>query len=448
MSMQASCPISEVDRALSSYIHSRGETLKIRRTISKYLTSSLRPVTAATQNRHLNHECPHNLTAANTYPPGLGGLRLQYLQALRARNQAQTRHRELQTSLQALQERHLEDNPTQLDTDNDNDAVRGYIALLRQRRRVAELQVIQDALDKLLNAKPKHGPMDPRLLVKSTIGEQPDLPAERLEQISQIDEDQTGIFKLKQVVLESKTAMERAQAARQRAQDFYDGSASLEAQVYALERARDELHEWVQGELAKMEEESVFLEDASPVKKSIKDASEIVDVASAEVQIREAYDKYTACRAKLLNAYLNLQQPPQLVPEDDKTTTQDTQSDKQANDSVKPSMPITKVIPHLPHLTQIANEDRVLLRQTVYLQSQIAARDQDIEEALLRISGESHLLPAGSKDVSAWVKTAREAEAATEEAVKKHLQTCKQELGSISAILELSSLQSKVLDTV
>ena len=112
MPAQTTCPIPEVDRALSSYINSREDTLRIRRTLSKYLTSSLRPVNAATQNQHLNHECPQNLSAANTNPPGLKDVRLEYLQALRARSQAQARHRELQASLEDLRNRYVDENPT------------------------------------------------------------------------------------------------------------------------------------------------------------------------------------------------------------------------------------------------------------------------------------------------------------------------------------------------
>lgn len=446
MPAQTQCPISEIDRALSSYINTREDTLKIRRTLSRFLTSSIRPVNAATQNYHLNHECPQNLTAANTYPPGLKDLRMQYLQALRVKNQAQSRHQELQASLQALQERHFEEHPTQSESEHDNDTVRAYVALLRQRQRVTELQVIQDSLDKLVSAKPSHASTDPKTIVKENIGEQPDLPVERLEQIAQVDDDQIGIFKLKQEVLESKAAMERAQAARQKAQVEAPDQPSLRAQVCALEQARDELQEWVQGELAKLEEESLFLEDASPVKRTVKD-SPAVDVASAETQVREAYDKYTLSRAKLLERYNSLQQPYQTTKEEEASGNNIRKNNNEANSS-KPSMPIIKLLPHLPHLTQSANEERTLLRQTVYLENQIAAKNRDMEEALLRLSGESHLLPAGSKDISAWSKTAKEAEIATQEFVKQHLQASQQELSNVDTILELSSLQSKVLDAV
>jgi len=447
MPSQTSYPISEVDRALSSYVNSREDTLRIRRTLSKYLTSSLRPVTAATQNQHLNHECPQALAVANTNPPGLKDTRLDYLQALRARNQAQARHCELQASLEQLRDRHVDENPTQPESEYDNDVTRSYVSLLRQRRRYAELQVIQESLEKLLSAKPSNASADPRDLVKSAIGEQPDLPVERLDHLSQAHDDQASIFKLKQEVLEARAAMERAQAASKKALEETQEEPSLQAQVYALEQARNEIVDWVQNELAKMEEETTFPEDASPMKRPMSEAAP-VDLASAETQVRESYDQYTAARANLLKVHASFQQPLDIPSLNQDTAVPAPDSDTNQPKSSRPDRPITKLLPHLPHFSQIANNERSLLQLSVYLETQIASADQDIQDALLRLAGESHLLPTGSKDVVAWAKTAREAEAATEEFVKQRLQESKKEVGSVKTIVELCSLQGRVLEAI
>jgi hypothetical protein len=442
MPTPTACPISEVDRALSSYINPRDDTLKIRRTLSKYLTASLRPVNLATQNQHLNHECPNTVSAANTNPPGLKDSRLQYLQALRARNQAQARHRELQASLEQLHQRHVDENPTQPQSDYDTEPIRGYVSILRQRRRLAELKVIQESLEKLVNARPSDTSKDPKDLIQATLGEQPSLPAERLDQLSQPQDDQTWIFKLKQEVLEARTALDRANAARKKAQSELRGQPNLQQQVYALEHARDEIVEWVQGELAKMEEDSVFLEDASPIKHQPGATSEPAGLGDVEARIREAYDTYTASRASLIKSYESLQQQPEVSNEKSKVEEPSIQP---AADPAKPSMPTVKLLPHLPHLTRTAINDRALLQQSVYLQAQIASADQEIQEALLRLSGESHLLPAGSKDVADWGKTAAEAEKATREFVEERLAASRQEMSNVGAVVELCALQSMVL---
>jgi hypothetical protein len=179
----------------------------------------------------------------------------------------------------------------------------------------------------------------------------------------------------------------------------------------------------MQGELAKMEEDSVFLEDASPVKRSAQDDGPI-DLESAETRIRTSYERYTAARAALIESYNSLAEPPREVSK--------TEGDAAAKDSVELGKdtnmvkPITKLLPHLPLLARSAQNERSLLQQAVYLQSQLAASDQELEEALLRLSGESHLLPAGTKDASAWGKVAKETENATEAFVKGHLFTAKQ----------------------
>lgn len=301
--------------------------------------------------------------------------------------------------------------------------------------------MVQDALEKLLISRPSHTPKDPKDLVRESIGEQPDLPAERLEQLSPNNDDQTWTFKLKQEVLESRSTMDRAKAARSEAQSKSQNSPSLAQQVHALECARDEIVEWVQGELAKMEEDSIFLEDASPIKRNPSTPSP-VDLESIEQRIRAAYNRYTASRAQLLENYKSLQSPH--IPEANHAPDS-TKKDLDTQQSAPSKRPITSILPHLPHLAHIANNDRALLQRSVFLQSQLASADHEIEEALLRLSGESHLLPAGSKDVAAWGRTAAEKETEMEEVVKGHLEKSKEEVGSVSRIVELCSLQSEVL---
>jgi hypothetical protein len=444
MPAQTTCPISGVDRALSSYINSREDTLRIRRTLSKYLTASLRPVNSATQNQHLSHECPQSISATNTNPPGLKGQRLEYLLALRAKSQAQARHRELQQSLEDLHTRHVEETPTYTQSEHNNEATGGYVALLRQRRKHAELEVVQDALDRLLSAKPIHALQDPRALVQQTIGEQPDLPSERLPQDAQSQGEQSMILKLKQEVLEARASMDRANLDRTQAQSKAARSPpALQQQVHALERARDEIVDWVQCELGKLEEDSVFLEDASPIKRPAVAAP--IDLSSADSHIRNAYDQYTLARASLIESWGALDQPLQTAASNESKPKEPTDSDKSQENKI-PVMPAIRLLPHLPHLARSAQTERALLQQSVYLQTQIASADQEIEEALLRLSAESHLLPAGSKDVSAWGSTATEAGAATSEFVKKRLQASRQEIASVGTIVELCSLQSKVLE--
>ncbi|KAG9203587.1 hypothetical protein G6514_002605 [Epicoccum nigrum] len=445
MPAETACPISGVDQALASYINSRDETLRIRRTLSRYLTSSLRPVDHATQDQHVNHECPQRITATSTNPPGLKGSRIAYLQALRIKSQAEAKHAELQTSLEDIRRRHFDDNPTLSRSGQDDEVTRNYIDLLRRRRKFAELGVIQEALEKLQNAKPPTQYHDPRDHIQQVLGEQPDLPAERLEQITQTEVDQTSIFKLKQEVLEARSRMDQANSARKQATSTAREHPGLQQQVHALDKARHEIVEWMQGELAKMEEDSVFLEDASPIKRPRQEDA-LDDLECAEARVRASYEQYIATRAEVIEAYEGLVEP---LPQYDEAKTDGTTTGSSgASTDTKLSKPVTKLLPHLPQLARCAQNEHSLLQQAVYLQNQMSAADQELEEALLRLSAESHLLPGGSKAASDWGKMASQAEFATEMTVKEHLQGSRHEVSSISAIVDLCSLQGKVLTSV
>ena len=438
------CPVAEVDRTLSPYINSRQDTVRIRRILSRYLTANLRPVTAATQTQHLSHECPLDCSAVNVKPPSIAHVRLDYLLALQARLQAQARHRQLQSSLEELQSRHVVEAPVQIDSAYDNEVTRSYVSLLRQRRRFEELQVIQESLERLLTANPSIEPKDPKILVHESIGEQPGLPAERLDSLTQSQDDESWVFKLKKEVLEAKASMDRANVAKTASQNQRREAPSLPHQVYALSCARDEMVQWVEGELAKMNEESEFLEDASPVKKS-NGGIPLQDIGSVESQVRKFYDQYTAARSKLVVAQESVQQPVTSRTTSSSTFHDQTRPSGQPTDKSSSNQPITSILPYLTRLAKTAEHERSLLQQAVYLQAQLASADEEITDSLSKLSGESHLIPSGSKGITAWGKIATEAEAGTSKFAMSQLQDSRQEINTINTIVDLCSLQSKVL---
>ncbi|KAL5116267.1 hypothetical protein ACEQ8H_005825 [Pleosporales sp. CAS-2024a] len=442
MPAPTNCPIAEVDRALSAYINSREDTLRVRRILSRYLTTSLRPVNAATRSQHINHECPDNISTTSTNPPGLKGCRLEYLEALRAHSQAQAKHKELQAVLEDLRQRHVDENPTQAQSDLDDGNTQAHVAFLRQRKRLAELQIIQDSLEQLLAARPPYAHKDLKAVVQESIGEQPNLPAERLDQLSQANDDGSWVFKLKQEVVESRANMDRAKAARASAQDKWRGEASLDAQVYALSCARDEIVEWVQNELAKLEEDSIFLEDASPMKPCQPTTTNTAsDITTVEQSVQNAYNNYVSCRSALLSAYTALSNP---APVESQI---DDEADKTTEMHAKSALPLTKLLAHIPHLTVTARNDRALTQQAIYLESHLSSADKDMQDTLLRLAGESHLLPAGSKEVAAWGRTAQDTSTQTAEFVLEKVRMSEEEMRGVERIANLAKLQRDVLQS-
>lgn len=440
-----SCPVPDVDRALSPYIRSREEALKIRRTLSKYLAASLRPVNAATQSQHLNHEVPQGLGAVGTNPPGLKGTRGAYLDAIRNHKAAQTKLERLQSSLAELQERHLT-KPTIKDDSEENDMFQSYISLLRQRRRFAELEIVTKSLEKLLNVNPIQGSREPRDRIKDLIGEQPSLPAERLESLSVREENDSSILKLKKEVIDARTSMELSKAARSEVHDTTRETPSLEVQVHALARARDEMVVWVQNELAKMEEESGFLEDASPVKPSAAKPQD-QDLALSESQIQTCYTQYTTSRSAAIKYHQSLQQQQASLPKPGYDVANNGESTSQDTEKPRSNTRTAHLLPYLPHLAQIHANERLILMNAVYLQTQISSGDDEISESLARLADESHLLPSGARGVEPWSRTVAELEERNTETVNERLKDSQLEINKIAAIVNLCTLQGEVLNS-
>ncbi|KAJ4345298.1 uncharacterized protein N0V89_011428 [Didymosphaeria variabile] len=440
------CPVPDIDRALSPYINTREETLRVRRTLSRYLTASLRPVNAATQNQHLNHEIPHNLGAVGTNPPGLKGSRGAYLEAIRSKKAAQAKLERLQASLEELQQRHVVESSVKV-SPQETDVAQSYITLLRQRRRFAEIEIVQASLEKLLNVNPIEGLKDPRDLVKDSIGEQPSLPAERFESLAHAENSASSILKLKNEVLEARSSMDRARAARNEVHGASQDVPSLAVQVYALSRAREEIVEWVQGELSKMDEESGFIEDASPVKRPVAQPNG-QDLASSESQIRSCYNQYTASRANAIEGHHSFQQPPATRQGELEEAKQDTYTTAQNTTSGSSKVLVASLLPHLSHLARHHTNERLMLLQTLYLQNQISSADEAMGDSLARLADESHLLPSGSRGIEPWGTAVAELETRNLESVEERLHSSRSNINNIATIIDLCSLQSKVLDSI
>ena len=178
-------------------------------------------------------------------------------------------------------------------------------------------------------------------------------------------------------------------------------------------------------------------------------ADSVLDSVSVTSRIQASYDKYTAARARLLEAHTSLQNPMPVSENYSQSNNNSAQIASNATSS-KPTNPISKLLPYLPHLANTTTNERALTQHTVYLAAHLAAADQEAQEALMRLSGESHLLPAagGSREAGAWARTAAEAEAATEQLVKERLEESRKEVSSVTTIVDLCSLQSKVLDAM
>ncbi|OCL07094.1 hypothetical protein AOQ84DRAFT_409564 [Glonium stellatum] len=436
-------PLPEVEAALSPYIHSRQETLNIRKKVARYLESQLASADESnSENSRLIVECVPLSLRVKRVPPEINGIRRTYLEALQANVAARERYSGLKSELDELRSQHATDSASRLDVAYDQEATCAYINLLRQRRRFNKLQVIQKTLDKLVDAQPNPGRKDMRTLLKEKLGEQPDLPASKLEPQAPNQEVEDLIFKLKKEVLETKQGMDRANAIRAEAQKQQETveEPRLEAQVYALRCARNELVSWVEGELAKLsEDESEMLEDQSPQKKLGGVENSESAGCSYQEQIKELYDKYVSSRASLIAAIDSIPTSVQYGPAGSETVESKSSSGL-SQGTASTTVKVTGVLPYVPALLQASRDERSLLQQTAYLRHQLASASEETLRTIRRLADESHLVAPGTNSALDWATATKDAAASTKKYVEESLEEGeKHALGAKEVLAEVQA---------
>jgi hypothetical protein len=93
------CPIPQVEDALSPYIHTRQETIRIRQSLTEYLKKHLQDEQPLS---HLSLTCPPPSLKATTTSIPSDGLYKQYLEALTAHQRVQDRYAAIKDEIHEL----------------------------------------------------------------------------------------------------------------------------------------------------------------------------------------------------------------------------------------------------------------------------------------------------------------------------------------------------------
>jgi len=427
MSTPVPCPIPEVEQALAPFIKSRQQAFAIRASLAKYLIANTPSTGGAPPHTH--HLQLHNPPSLKAIPaPSSSHLpptHRAYLRALQAKAQAQERYNALQTKLNDERHAHHASSPTETTIPCDTDLIANYIALLRQRARCSALRVIRHSLESLLASAPTLNHTDPKTLVTTTLGDQANLPSERLESLgSRNTEVDDHIFRLKKELLHVKGAVESLDRDRAAVLPHTPGrqTASLEDEVYALTCARDELVDWVEKALSRIsDEDTELLDNASPIKGVSAQQTAEWDTGDIERKTKELYEKYTAARAsiiKTLSSRSSSVVPTSTWPPSSHPADQPGSKPKQGDQEI--SVPVVQS--YLQELMHTAEQERSLLEHTVYLQLKLSSATTSIEEALGRLSNESHLLSSSSQSLSAWTEASKQNNVDVENTIKEYLQ--------------------------
>lgn len=303
-----------------------------------------------------------------------------------------------------------------------SESVREYIQLLHQRRQHRKLEIIQDAITRLVDSESNPVHVDLKASIKEKLGEPPQSPIPSLDQTDASSKVSELTFRLKKELLIAKSRLEDAKTAKTtaEAERSMEPPTMLE-KVETLRKARDALIAWVEGELAKIPEidpdqsqiDMSFMEDDAQ-SSTMEDISD-EDLAS---KVEELYHRYTTARENLLenvNATITAStakttQTPTSLEQTHPSHAQSTHltNPNNTNENSNPDRLATKLLPYLPVLSSTQTTSASLQVQTSHLRRQITSSSTETTKVLQRLAGESYLVPQDATSMLAWAKAAEE----------------------------------------
>jgi hypothetical protein len=438
------CPIPQVEDAISPYIHTRQETNRIRQTLTEYLKKQLQDEQPLS---HLSLTCPPPSLKAKTISIPSNGLYKQYLEALTAHQRAQERYAEIKDEIYELNDEHARTQARQ-SSPGTNESVREYIQLLRQRRQHRKLEIIQDAVTRLVDSESNPIHIDLKASVKEKLGDPPQPPMASLDQSDADSKVEELTFHLKKELLIARSRLEDAKTAKSTAEAGRSMEPpTLQEKVETLRKARDELIKWVEGELAKIPEAdpdvsqvdiSFLSDEATP------STEEISDEELAE-RMDNLYHRYTVAREKLIanvEATIAAAKPrateatlePAQPPRGHQRTRTNTGGVVRASNP-DPDRLATKLLPYLPLLLSTQTSSTSLQAQTSHLRRQLNLSSAETSKTIQRLAGESYLVPQDAKSMNAWAKAASESGQKTNGSISEQVEAGEASISRAKTVL-------------
>lgn len=409
------CPLPELAEALRPYIKPREEIAEIRRGIDSLLSQHIKddniPISKVTLSIA-------ETSAQSTLNSPFNGARRAFMQALIARQKAQSQYDTLKAELDLLQH-----TPTEKENHEKENSVANTVALIRQRQRRDKLLVIDKALDDLEKVRHTSRYADPSELLNGMQSQIPP-PLAQQSQDESLAEAQSHVFELQKAVL-------RAQSTIQSTPRVISSQKPVTEEwkrAYALRRARDELIAWIEDELAKLsvgeEHDDLGLDMQGDIGAESRD--------EIKTTLSDLYNKYITSRERLIRI-LNTQYtetdsiPAKPLPEGQQLTT----SDKPSNTAALAS----EVLPFIGILRSTAQEEAALMQHTSYLRRQITTVSAETEQLLVRLSDESHMVRPGTSHTTAWAEAARDTRSADKDIIHSRLVTGETSIDGVRKVL-------------
>ncbi|KAJ5542277.1 hypothetical protein N7461_008280 [Penicillium sp. DV-2018c] len=378
--------------ALAPYVKSRQEVLQIRQALTYYLRSFIE----FEENQSSDHAQSHlslctptdAVAGVKRIPTELTGLRKEYLKALTANVAArkdfisETEHvaslrRQRTSPTRPSDDANLQEPGTEL---------REYLALLRDRRRHAKLQVFQSYLEEIKTR-------DAGGLENIGTGEEhiqlPEVDAKAERNGTETDLDDL-VHSLERAVIRARTQLDHQkelfEQAKARHESRGDPEVSPDVKAQALQRTRDELVQWVEERLVGQgDADERLLQELPP--EEIEEAQQ--ELEDRMKQIMEQYATYLKARRELLDAASRACQPVAVAPKRPSRST----PNEFIPAEVPPPNPIDVLSYTDDNLLPLSKSQKSLALQTSYLSGLLSKEKSTTLRALNRLSDESHLLP-------------------------------------------------------
>jgi hypothetical protein len=397
------CPLPELAEALRPYIRPREEIAEIRRGIDSFLSQHIKddnvPISKVTLSLA-------ETSAQSTLNSPFNGARRAFMQALIARQKAQSQYDALKAELDLLQH-----TPKETEDGNTKDnPVADTVALIRQRQRRDKLLVIDKALDDLEKVRHTSRYVDPSELLNGMQSQIPP-PLAQQSQDESLAEAQSYVFELQKAVLRAQSTIQSTPRARASQPPITEEWK----RVYALRRARDELVARIEDELSKLSED----EDHIDPDLDMPGSSEAESLDEIRTTLSDLYNRYITSRERLVQI-LNTQnktdsESVKPIPERQQSTSNDDPSNSAALASA--------VLPYIGILRSTAQEEAALMQHISYLRRQITTVSAETEQLLVRLSDESHMVRPGTSHTAAWAEAARDARNSDKDVIHSRLVT-------------------------
>ncbi|KAH0360665.1 hypothetical protein KCU65_g9272, partial [Aureobasidium melanogenum] len=409
------CPLPELAEALRPYIRPREEVAEIRRGIDSLLGQHVHDQNIPISRVTLPTTETSTQSALNS---PFNGVRRAFMQALIARQKAQSQYDALKAELDLLQH-----TPGEKGNDErQENPVAETVALIRQRQRRDKLLVIEKALDNLEKVRHTSRYADPSELLNGMQSQIPP-PLAQQSQDESLADAQSHVFELQKAVLRAQSSIQSKAHTNSHQQPVTEDWK----RAYALRKARDDLISWIEGELSKLSEDEESMHQDIDVPGD--SGTESLDAIKTTLQ--DLYNKYITARERLvrvLNTQLKTDTDPVKPP---------LERHQSANGDDEPSNAglASKVLPYIGILRSTAQEEATLMQHTSYLRRQITAVSAETEQLLVRLSDESHMVRPGTSHTASWAEAAKEARNSDKDVVHSHLVKGETSIGSVGGFL-------------